>query len=35
MRIFLVFVLTTVGSLIGTYTGGFEVLSTLVGGATP
>lgn len=35
MRIFLVFVLTTVGSLIGTYTGGFEVLSNLVGGTTP
>ncbi len=32
MRIFLVFVLTTLGSLIGTYAGGFEVLSNLVGG---
>jgi len=31
-RIFLVFVLTTLGSLIGTYAGGFEVLSNLVGG---
>ena len=32
MRIFLVFLFTTVGSLIGTYAGGFEVLSNLVGG---
>lgn len=32
MRIFLVFIFTTVGSLIGTYAGGFEVLSNLVGG---
>jgi pheromone shutdown protein TraB len=33
MRIFLVFVLTTLGSLLGTYTGGFGVISNLVGGA--
>ena len=33
MRIFLVFVLSTLGSLIGTYTGGFGVLRNLVGGA--
>jgi pheromone shutdown-related protein TraB len=33
MRIFLVFVLTTLGSLIGTYTGGFGVLRNLVEGA--
>ena len=32
MRIFLVFVLTTLGSLLGTYTGGFGVLRNLVGG---
>ncbi|MGB0618544.1 MAG: TraB/GumN family protein [Myxococcota bacterium] len=32
MRIFLVFIFTTMGSLIGTYAGGFEVLSNLVGG---
>ena len=32
MRIFLVFLFTTVGSLIGTYAGGFEVLSNLVSG---
>lgn len=32
MRIFLVFLLTTLGSLVGTYAGGFEVLSNLVGG---
>ena len=34
MRIFLVFVLTTLGSLIGTYTGGFGVLRNLVEGAS-
>lgn len=33
MRIFLVFVLTTLGSLLGTYTGGFGVLRNLVEGA--
>jgi pheromone shutdown-related protein TraB len=33
MRIFLVFVLTTLGSVVGTYAGGFEVLRNLVGGA--
>ncbi len=33
MQIFLVFVLTTLGSLIGTWTGGFGVLSNLVDGA--
>ena len=33
MRIFLVFVLTTVGSLLGTYAGGIGVISNLVGGA--
>ncbi|MAG29704.1 MAG: conjugal transfer protein TraB [Deltaproteobacteria bacterium] len=32
MRIFLVFVLTTLGSLIGTYAGGFGVIANLVGG---
>ena len=32
MQIFLVFVLTTLGSLIGTWTGGFGVLSNLVDG---
>ncbi|HPG24944.1 MAG: TraB/GumN family protein [Spirochaetaceae bacterium] len=32
MRIFLVFVLSTLGSLIGTYTGGFGVLANLVEG---
>jgi pheromone shutdown-related protein TraB len=32
IRIFLVFVLTTLGSLIGTYTGGFGVLRNLVEG---
>jgi len=29
LRIFLVFVLTTIGSLIGTYVGGFEIVSNL------
>lgn len=33
MRIFLVFVLTTLGSLLGTWTGGFGVLRNLVEGA--
>jgi pheromone shutdown-related protein TraB len=33
MQVFLVFILTTVGSLIGTYTGGFGVLSNLVAGS--
>jgi pheromone shutdown-related protein TraB len=33
MRIFLVFVLTTLGSLLGTWTGGFGVLRNLVDGA--
>lgn len=33
MRIFLVFILTTLGSLLGTYTGGFGVMANLVGGA--
>lgn len=33
IRIFLVFALTTLGSVIGTYAGGFEVLSNLVEGA--
>lgn len=33
MRIFLVFVLTTLGSVIGTYTGGFGVLRNLVDGS--
>ncbi len=33
MRIFLVFVLTTLGSLIGTWAGGFGVIKNLVGGA--
>jgi len=32
MQVFLVFILTTVGSLIGTWTGGFGVLSNLVDG---
>jgi pheromone shutdown protein TraB len=32
MRIFLVFVLTTLGSVIGTYTGGFGVVRNLVEG---
>ena len=32
MRIFLVFVLTTLGSVIGTYTGGFQVVANLVEG---
>ena len=32
MQVFLVFILTTVGSLIGTWTGGFGVLSNLVEG---
>jgi pheromone shutdown protein TraB len=29
LRIFLVFLLTTLGSLIGTYVGGFEIVSNL------
>jgi len=33
MQVFLVFILTTLGSLIGTYTGGFGVLSNLVTGS--
>ncbi|MFK7896186.1 MAG: TraB/GumN family protein [Myxococcota bacterium] len=33
MQIFLVFVLTTLGSLLGTWTGGFGVVRNLVGGA--
>jgi pheromone shutdown-related protein TraB len=33
MRIFLVFVLTTIGSLIGTWAGGFGVVRNLVGGS--
>jgi pheromone shutdown-related protein TraB len=32
MQVFLVFILTTIGSLIGTWTGGFGVLSNLVDG---
>lgn len=32
MRIFLVFILTTLGSIVGTYTGGFGVLRNLVEG---
>jgi len=33
MRIFLVFVLTTLGSLLGTWTGGFGVVRNLVEGS--
>ena len=35
MQIFLVFILTTLGSLIGTWTGGFGVIRNLVEGSAP
>jgi pheromone shutdown protein TraB len=30
LRVFLVFILTTVGSIIGTYVGGYEIVKTLL-----